>query len=90
MPSLKSLHGVKSGSICGSDKTVVLKGKDWRDEIGGMGGGGVSITSPPRGILTLTSLVPSSPVPHHLHLLGSTVEKAMGLGNEVRCLPKNV
>lgn len=40
--------------------------------------------------VVLTSDIPFSPILHHLHLLGCTIEKAMGLGVEVRCLPNNV
>lgn len=38
----------------------------------------------------LTSNIPFCPLLHHLHLLGGTVEKAVGLDDEVRCLPNNV
>lgn len=37
--------------------------------------------------VVLTSDIPFSPVLHHL---GGTVGKALGLGDEVRCLPNNV
>lgn len=40
--------------------------------------------------VTLTSFIPFSPISHHPQLLGSTIKKAGGLGNEVRYSPMNM
>ena len=90
LPFLDCLHCPGSRSICDCNKAVVCKGRD-----GGMSGNSLEESLSPLWLkdstgVILTSNIPFCPVLHHLHLLGGTVENAVGLDDAVRCLPNNV